>query len=380
MKVGLITLQNSYSYGASLQALATYEVYKRLGCDVTFVNYVNCHEQNQNHLISRRSDISPIKNIIYTIENIFMGQLRNRKRAFDDFHETLVKTRPYTNINEMSELEYDVMVSGSDQLWNPAIFGEIDTAYFLNFGHAGLRMAYAASCGSHVYSEEEWGKILPLLERYDAISTREDFLRGQLQKRFPEKRIMKVLDPTLLLSKDEWISEFGKVGCSASNLREHYILVYMINVPYKEYKRRYAHIVKYCKEKLGLKAYAISFNSMFIFYGCDRNITCATPYDLIQLINNADLVITSSFHGVAFSINLNTKFIALQTSNPKRVEELLDVTGLLNRLVDKFDARQCKELLENIDFTFANLSLKRKRHGSLQWIMDQISTKANMTI
>jgi len=368
MKVGLITLHSSFSYGACLQTYATCEVIKKMGHKVEIINYVNKYEQNQNHLIIYNKKLSVLRNIKNCLDNIFLNKYYNRKKAFTKFHKSFSMTSRYTDKSELDNLEYDVVISGSDQLWNPDIFGGLEDAFFLNFGKISKRISYAASAGSHYFSEEELQTIIPLLKKYTAISVREDFLQKQLSELAGISSVV-VIDPTLLLSKSEWL-----------NLRplhmplmdEEYILVYMIGVPYGEYKKKYAPIVRYYAEKLGVKVYAVSSASNTKYYACDKNLCTLTPEGLIHAINNAQLVITSSFHGVAFSINLNKEFVALKTANPLRVDNLLKITGLENRLMNSFDDVVCEKMLAKIDYEEVNVKLTRLRDTSYGWLKENL--------
>lgn len=369
MKVGILTLQSSYSYGASLQAYATYLAVKSLGHDATMINYVNSYEQNQNKIISRIPDQSLLKNTAYTIENLVLFKRHNMKKAFEAFQNGYKKTARYTRVEDLNKEHFDCLISGSDQLWNPDIFGGLDTAYFLNFGdESSRRISYAASAGSHTFSEKEIDLIKPLLKRYDAISVREVGLKKQIDSILGTD-VQVVLDPTFLLTGEEWLKHIGEVRTLPKN---GYILLYMIGVPYREYKEKYAPVVRFYAERLKLPVYAINPLSFITMYGADKNLTDFSPLELIKAIDNAALVITSSFHGVAFSINLNKKFVALKTRNPARIENLLITVGLRDRVIDKLAATECKALLMDCDYSKVNSLIKKLAAQSRSWLMLQL--------
>lgn len=368
MKIGIVTLHQSFSYGASLQAYATFKAISKMGFDAEFINYVNKYEQNQNHLISRTKDFGIKKNIIRTVENIFLRRYANRVRAFKNFQKNLPKTQPFTDKESLNDLQYDILISGSDQLWNPDIFGGLDEVFFLNFGKAEKRIAYAASAGSHVFSDYEKDMVAPLLSRYTAISIRENGLKKQVEEMTGEI-VYQVLDPTFLVSANEWLQLTNGMNPIAN---ERYILVYMIGVPYRYYRERYAKIIRFYADKLDAKVYAVSPDSFIHVYGCDKNLNDITPFELVQVINNAELVITSSFHGVAFSINLNKKFIALKNSNPLRVGNLLQLCGLEDRIIDSLEPEKCERLLNHVDYQKTNEVLREMREFSYNWLKEQI--------
>ncbi|MBQ3014432.1 MAG: polysaccharide pyruvyl transferase family protein [Clostridia bacterium] len=369
MKIGILTLNQSYSYGACLQAYATFYALQEMGHEVEFINYVNEEEQSQNHLFSNRSDWSMLKNAKASLLNILFLRVHNSKKAFDSFHtEFLEKKRRTLTKEELQDLQYDVLLSGSDQLWNPTIFSKLDTAYFLDFGTAKKRISYAASAGSHCFSENEIHILKPLLEQYDAISVREKQLKHQLEDSFSLKSEV-VIDPTFLLTAEEWLNIDFRRNFKAKG---RYILLYMIGVPFSEYKERYAPLVEYVKRKLNLPVYVVGNSSFLHVPGGDRNLTGMTPIGLVHAIHQADLVLTSSFHGVAFSINLNRPFIALENSNPDRVNNLLTLCGLENRKLSGLDKDACEALLRPYGYMYANEQLKQHREASKAWVQEQL--------
>ncbi len=373
MRTGIITLHRSYSYGACLQAYATYLTIKKLGHDPVMIDYSNEYEQCQNQIISKRPNFSILKNLEYTLENILLLKRYNMKKAFNDFHNIYVKTDRFTSLLDLQQNidkeNLDCIISGSDQLWNPDIFNGLDTAYLLDFGSDGLkRIAYAASAGSHIYTEEEINIIKPLLKRYNAISVRETKLKEQLNCCL-DIDIELVLDPTFLLSPQEWL-DFAN-GVNRYD-KQKYILLYMIGVPFAEYKILYAPIVRYYAQMLNTPVYAINPMSFVKLVGANRNITDASPKELINLINGAELIITSSFHGVAFSVSLNKPFIALKTSNFERINNLLSILNLNSRSIDSYDETKCRELLDIINYDFPNQQLKLFRETSREWLKYQL--------
>ncbi len=374
MRVGIITLHNSYSYGACLQAYATYLTLMKLGHNPVMIDYVNSYEQNQNRIISRKSDYSFAKNLVYTLENVFLFKRYNMNKAFEGFFELYEKTDRYTSLNRLRENidkeSLDCLISGSDQLWNPEIFCGLDTSFLLDFGSSSLkRIAYAASAGSHMFTNDEIDVLIPLLKRYDAVSVREKTLKNQIDKYLDQESTM-VLDPTFLISGGDWLSAFED---SSNIIKEKFILLYMIGVPHKEYISKYAPIVNYISKYLGLPVLAINPLSFFTLEGASHNLTSVTPKELINLINEAEIVLTSSFHGVALSINLNKTFIAFKTSNPSRIENLLNVSNLQDRLIDCFEINRCVDLLKPINFSVTNGKISALKNYSIDWLSHALS-------
>lgn len=367
MKIGIITLHNSFSFGACLQAYATYMAVRQLGHEAVMIDYRNSYEQSQNHVLPTKKDISLKKRIVTVAENILLLKLHNQNRSFRGFHNIYEKTDYYSSAEEIQTQSFDCLISGSDQLWNPDIFGGIDTAFFLDFGSENCRrISYAASAGSHVFTDGEISLIYPLLKKYYAISVREEKLKKQIDS-IIGINAKTVLDPTFLLPVSHWRQFMGE-----PLYREHYILLYMIGVPYSEYKTKYAPVVRFYSEKLNLPVFGVSQMSFVKTLGVDRALCGLTPQQLIRAINDADLVITSSFHGVAFSVQLNRRFAALKTENPDRVNCLLESVGLENRIIDGLDEKKCISLLNEIDYSEVNQKLGLLKEDSLSWLRRQL--------
>lgn len=371
-KIGIITLHRSFSYGACLQAFATYRILCNLGNDAEFVDYVNKTEQAQNRIIYFDNSKSLLSNIIKTFENIILLQFYNRKKSFQNFHNSLKTINYNYYINQGGEIGIDVLLSGSDQLWNPEIFNGIDSNYFLNFGDAKQKIAYAASAGSYVFSEKQKEDIGKYLSKYNAISVRESFLKEQISD-IARCEIATVVDPTLLLSKQEW-NDIVKDDASFTP-KGPYILLYMIGVPYTEYLQCYKPIVEYYKKKLKIPVYAITPFSFIKIKGTDKSLNKLTPWGFIKAIRSASFVISSSFHGIAFSVIHNKNFVALKTNNSTRISNLLNSVGLSHKYIDPRLEKNIEVQLTPIDYSSVNISLKKLREESINWLTNAIDNE-----
>lgn len=371
MRAGIMTLHSSYSYGASLQAYATWQALRAIGCEAEFIHYTNANEANQKSLLSVRKDFSALQNVKTTLMNAAFGLTRYQRRAFDAFHAGLpLSARAYSSLEALSHVDaYDVLVSGSDQLWNPSIFGGIDLAYFLGFGE-GKKIAYAASAGGHRFTDAEKEAITPLLRAYHGIGVREAFLQGQVRDMVGHE-VPVVVDPTLLFDGAYWRTALSP---SIDLRRERYLLVYMIGIRYQYYKEHYVPIIEHMARQLGVKIYAVT-NARFPYAGCDKRLCGLTPADLLHAIDHAALVISSSYHGIAFSLNLGRPFLALpNVGNTKRMEQLLETVGLEDRVVpDLATARVFAQCDPGIDYPAVHARLRAARERSRAWLEGQIN-------
>lgn len=364
--IGLITLHNSYNYGAVLQSYSTYSYIRKIGFDnIEIIDYENDFESSSKKVsrIIFKGNFKDISKKI--IQYIIFGKNRNLKKGFNKFSMQRMNYSPkIRNKSDLKErkFNYDIMISGSDQLWNPVIFGEIDDAYFLNFSNANKRISIATSAGSYTFSNNEKNNIKQLLENYDYISVREKSLKDQLQP-LTKKDIFVSVDPTLLLSKEDWINE---LNIDITKPKEKYILLYIVDANIRDYKKE----IKIIKQRLSLPIYMITTYRIKM-PNVDKNIVSATPEKFLSLVNNATYVITNSYHGCIFSVNFRKIFFALENhKNPKRTYDFLSSIDLEGRIIS--NEEMAKKI--SIDFSYSKVENKLEKliDNSKKWIKDSL--------
>ena len=265
-------------------------------------------------------------------------------------NEELIKNTP----------KADIYCTGSDQVWNSDWNGGIDKALFLDFAPNNKRkIAYAASFGKNQLDEFEIKETKKMLKKYKKISLRES--NGvKIMESLGIDDTINVVDPTLLLTGDEW----RKIS-SNKYANEKYILVYNLN--------RNKKIDKYAEnlsKKTGLKVKFLSYQ-LHEFYKKGKMYCNPVVEDFLALIDNAEYVISDSFHATAFSINFNTNFIIVFPNKfSSRVKSILELTGLENRVAkDENDLEICNK---KIDFKYANEIIKKEREKSLKWLANAL--------
>ena len=342
MKIGILTYHRSNNYGALLQGIALREVLVRMGHQATFIDYWPAYHRHMyalfsfHWMMSRKSLKRKFGYILRCVKNY-----KNRKariKSFDAFISEYVE--PYTS--SMDE-QYDVVVHGSDQIWrkqqeinryNPVYFGQHEI-------NAKLKISYAASMGILPKNETDKNVLKKLLANLDFISVRESGLKCLLEE-LGYANVKHDLDPTLLLPEDFWVSRFG-----LKKSKERYALYYKIQNSFDV-----AELRKYSESK-GLKLRIIK--SSAVGKNSDSNIVTAGPLQFLQLIYGAEMVFTSSFHGLAFSLIFKKPFFPSFIRNSGRAESLLSVMGLTDRLllpkssiprdVSKIDFQHVSEVL-----------------------------------
>lgn len=366
MKIALLTIHNANNYGAILQTFAMQEVLKRYG-EVEIINYRNRHISRSFDLIRLKPDLHGLlgfgKDIL---------RLKPRYKVIKKFRKFIAQSLILTD--EVSSLDlangacgiYDVYVAGSDQIWNPNCVnasGRLDTTYFLDFvGPVSKKISYASSMGGYIYNEIEEGLARGFLKTFEKVSVREKSTQRYLAHLI-QSEVEHVLDPSLLLNKEEWINQIS--DAEGSQLNEPYILLY--TVPKVDLVRK---AVSFFSKKLGLKVIAID-QGLWAGAKVDQLIRDAGPEDFLRLFANAKFVITDSFHGTCFALNFEKPFVAISPGkHSNRVESLLNEVGAKNRLVNV--ESDLLRIPDEIDYTKVSLKLELKRKQAFNYLSNSL--------
>lgn len=332
MKIGIFTFPNSISYGAALQMYALYRSVQKLGYETEVINYHNIYMKNEKHTKNLTSP--SFKFVLKT----FVRKIVHQKKyhGFKAFEKKRIKLYPYNPVTNKSDLlhignRYDAIICGSDQVWNPYITNE-DLSYFLDFcGEKTRRISYAPSFGVDEISEGFSDKISKELNKFHSISVREASGRN-LIKRFVDKEIELVLDPTFLLSKNEWES----LESPFCKIKDEYVLYYVV----KNSPKLFSFCRNFAK-KNGLNMIVVDGNILYKIRNKDPFIKYAidvTPSEWLNLVHNAKYVVTNSFHGTAFSIIYRKDFyLEMPSIANSRLVHILEFLGLQNRVLNQFD-------------------------------------------
>ena len=359
-KIGIVTIHTDFNYGAVLQAIATQKIFEINGYDAEIIDYRNKFIDQQSKIMYKQDN--KIKGYLITlIRNTIFGRYHYYKKAIKDLDLYRKKSfKRYYTISDLNNTNYDILVAGSDQLWNPVISNGIDPVFLLDFGKPKKRISIATSMGSYRLKENDLNVFKDSLKKFSSISVREKHAINQLQPLVSTK-IKEILDPTLLLNPQTWIDDYAKKS-KYYKINEKYILTYFVGGEKSKYKSK---ITKYAK-KLGLPVWSIQYSN-YNWKEINKKILGASVIDFIALIKNASVILTDSFHGVAFSVNLGKDFVALtNTQNPIRVKEFLEKLGLDNRIdMDPEDFKM-------INYIEVNKKLLKMRNDSLKWIFESI--------
>lgn len=356
MKIGILTFHRAINYGAVLQAYALqkYLVNKNIKVDIIDYRSRVIEESYKPFYYTLTR-----KNIRSLISDIIKLPIRvKKKNGFNKFLNREFSLSKSMNKSDLIDIvdKYDLFITGSDQVWNLDITGE-DYTYFLDFIQDKYKKAsYAASLGNFNLVNKKETKAL--LEDFKYISIREESKKNIIEG-YINKNVDVSLDPTLLLSKNEW----GKIAIDTKK-NEEYLLLYTVDKPVKliDYARRIA------REK-NLKIIYITE-----YFERDSDIEYvrdASPEEFLGYFKNANMVLTNSFHGTVFSILFEKCFYVELQGQKKyndRSENLLKNLGLQNRAIKDSESISS----EKIDWNIVNKKLKIKCEDSYNYINNLI--------
>lgn len=348
MDIGIITYHYSYNFGAMIQAYALRMAIKELvGEDVgvDIINYIPPTFTNKAESLS---------------DDRYEHQKLDRKRFLSE--RCGIRGEATTDISAIRE--YDIYITGSDQVWNPnlPVFEE-SSEYFLSFVKNGkIRASYAASVGEKItddFSTELFEKYIPL---FDYLSVREQSYCGFIEK-FTDKKCYAVLDPTFLLRPS------------------HYIGL----MPRKEKKAKYTLCVSYAmKAKRKLYDLANRYTILhkqnivnmeqqikpYFFMNPEESIFYSSIEEILWYIDNAEMIITDSFHFVVFSIIFHKPFYVMLTGKTSRIVDLLQYLGLEDRILP--DMFAVSKMNNKIDYDEVDRKIAEKKEISIDYLKEVI--------
>lgn len=322
MKIGILTFYLADNYGALFQAFASKYYLKSLGHEV----YIIDHLKRKKIFIRYFLKGFPLKaNIKYCILQLLKSPfIKYRNAIFTQFiHKYLM---PFTGIWETNDNDFDCFIVGSDQIWNPIYTNKYRSVFFCEFPGAKNKkcIAYSASMGINYIPQELHNELNKYLQNFSAISVREESTKKLIEP-LVNIPVEVTIDPTFLLTKAQWLKLFpGEKRIPA----KQYVVVFEV---------RHSNLT----DKLA-KLISQKYNYQILTIPSDINLKdkktykSLDPFDFINTIANASFVITTSFHGTAFSLICRVPFYSIVTqAKDSRIKDLLYSCGAENRIVNK---------------------------------------------
>ena len=331
IKIGIIShYYKNNNYGGMLQAYALCRKMNDLGYDAMQISYAMQNSRFAYCGALMKAAVCMLQFIKHCLSSfphfIVQSKIDKRLRSLDNFRKNIPHTKKVYDIKNITDCnDFNVYITGSDQVWNPSW---VDDAFLLNFVQNKIKISYAASLGVGVIDDKASERYKTALADYSAISVRETNAVGLLQG-ITNKPIELVLDPTLLLTADEW-SEI----CEGDFPKEDYVFCYFLGG--QEDERCLAK--EYAKGK-GYKLLSIPYLNGS-YRKTDAKFNCEKVYDVsvgrfINLIRHAKCVFTDSFHASVFSHIFHKEFFTICRGNSET-----NGSGRLYTLTEIFDTKE----------------------------------------
>lgn len=384
-KIALVTCYFQPNYGSQLQAYATQMAFDKLGLENETINIEGIkseiNKRKMKYFLSKIFDKNTILDKMATVRKVVAKKripglaenlsIRNKKfKEFEGLFRVSEIFDSIASIGEKAESKYSAVVVGSDQLWLPS---NITADYYtLNFVPKNIcKIALATSFGVSELPRKQAKMASHFLKRIDYVSVREDSGKKLIQ-RLTDRDVPVVCDPTLLFNSIEW----NQISSKERFFDEKYIFVYFLgNNPEQ---RAY---VKKVKELTGYKIVQLQHCDEYI--KSDETFPDYTPYNVgpaefIQLIRDAELVFTDSFHCSVFSILNMKKFYTFRRYNNDssvstngRLYSLLNKVDLSSRLLTANEDPSIA-LKQEIDYSAVNKKVEDLRKFTWEWLTNSL--------
>jgi Polysaccharide pyruvyl transferase len=372
MKVLTLTCHDVYNHGASLQAYSLMRYLQKCGHETEIIDYKPGYLSNHYNLFkidNPKWEKNILTKLLYiSLKFPFRIRELQRKKAFDNFKHKylkLTKLRYKSNRDLKKRLpEADAFICGSDQIWNSLHENGRDPAFYLDFVPDGtIKASYAASFATSEIEDRYKEFVKGKLERLDRIGVRERS-GVEIIKKLSIPNAMNVVDPTLLLGKEEW-DIIGK-----RKFNEDYILVY--DFDNSSLVKKLA--VEIAREK-GYKIYSINTgkvnyaNEYFKYVG---------PETFISLVRDSKFIISNSFHAAVFSVIFEKNFVIVNRREAinTRMKDFLEDLNLEDRLVS--DSKNFKKLIQDINYNERKHILNKNINFSKKYLEDTLALKKRL--
>lgn len=380
-KIGILTMfYNSRNYGGCLQA---YALEKYLINKGAIAEQVNLQKSRSKNNLKRYVALSPaviLEKLTRKIKLVLsknyasdfkIEYVNERSEAFKKFRDNYVKSSDevYSSENIKNCIDnYDTFVVGSDQVWNEVTE---DSPYLLGFVPENKeKVSYAASISQEKLSSYAKKVFKESLSSFKAISVRESDAVTLLRDA-TSKKVIHTLDPTLLLSREEWDSI-----CESRKIDDGYIFCYFLGTD-----KKMREVAQYFAKKHNLKIVTLPYlqnrsNKVDGNFG-DIKLWDVSPCDFLSLIKYAKFVFTDSFHSTVFSYIYNKQFVTFSRTEGKTNSRMVNLLELLD-LTDRFIADERNynadfiDSLSEIDYSGSFAEFEKSRKISENFISENI--------
>ncbi len=362
IKIGTLTFHGAYNYGSVCQTYALQEfvkeIGKRRGVEIDY-SVINFRTQFQKELYWQVNRPLTIGNIVKQIMRIpYVGMLKKQARGYEEFLRKFIKLTDEVNEKSIERFAdiFDYYISGSDQIFN--VRGrDFAYPYLLNFTNSANKISYAASLGPLMIDWDKYDKekYVGYLKQFKHLSVREQKSKDMVDELLESDISQIHVDPTLLLKKEQW----RKVQSERNYNNGQYIFIYCLE-PTSEHLR----IADELSKALSLPVVCTGYRCKHDYFNSFVKLYDAGPADFLSLIDNAAIVLTSSFHGTAFSVIYDKPFWVIDGMHDNRIANLLKITGHEGNsipLKSTFDFKGNRPLTASDTNAYAALAVERDK-------------------
>lgn len=339
----IITFQRAINFGAALQSYALQEFIKKQNYNAGIYDYIKPVTIGIN---------ATLKGKVKKILTKFTRDKKAKSREVQKYAEFREK---YFNLN--LDIKSRIFVTGSDQVWN--LNSSMDSMFFLQFlDESVCKISYAASMAKTDIPNDRKDLVKKYLKTFDAISVREEGIKESLTP-LCDKDISVNVDPTLLHDK----TFYRNIASPVDGIPEKYILAYILHIPKNGNK-----LIKWLRRETGLPVVLLdSSGAVGMVIKNNMVVRDAGPQEFVYLFDNAECVVTTSFHGTCFSLIFEKEFYSVvNPDSPSRISNLLKKVGIqpISESDTQFERRN------NIDWEHVRQILAPERERSRQYICD----------
>lgn len=369
-KICIVTWYGTPNYGSNLQSYGLSRVLSAMGNNVFFLEKFKVRSFTLRHpmmayarLINRISQ----KRMKAFFSPIPYELTDKRKRRLDQFKKKTYKSKIFLSSAQWKKAINDntIFVSGSDILWNPAL--GYPAVRFLDFAYYAKlnRFSYASSVGALELPKKYYKAYRRYLGSMKSVGVREESVKKMLEP-IINREVTQVVDPTLLLTQEDWAAFSESAELSVPINKNGFILCYFVM-----HDKRYWEYVKLIEKACNKQIIVLPMHKLDEDQPYDI-ITDGTPPEFVWLIKNADFICTDSFHACVISSIFHTEFYLLRRtrkSENAKYDDFLGRYGLSDRIIkneSKF------ELKQNTDYSVFDKMIQNDRKHAMEFLQSAL--------
>lgn len=355
-RTATITFHAAHNYGSMLQAFGLQQTLLKMGYENEIIN-LRTNRQTKLYTPYYHVKVRSIKTFArWVISLLCKKEIEGKHYLFESFlANNLLLTKEYKTLEQLQEadLSYDAYISGGDQIWNISPI-DFDWSYYLPFVKFGKRISYAVSMGPHADTQvTQRDRVRECLMKYDHISVREEGT-AELVSSLVDTPVSQEIDPALLLTKEEWVKHYDNTPL----VKGDYILLYSPSANMGVYD-----VAKKLSADLHMKV-ILTFRTRFDWgYGFDYAPPTG-PWEFLNLMQHARLVVSGSFHALVFATLYHIPFFAVNGDKDNRMKTFLKRMSLAERTINIDDYQVKAKQAFDVDFTPADEFLAKERERS----------------